>query len=69
MKSLSRPASLRGKPYLNLRVISGPVVKCDPINLSQASTREASLGALSEDGSFCMGIIARNETSDKGIQI
>ena len=26
-KSLSRPASLRGKPYLNLRVISGSVRK------------------------------------------
>ena len=27
MKSLSRPASLRGKPYLNLRVISGSVIR------------------------------------------
>jgi hypothetical protein len=65
MKSLSRPASLRGKPYLNLRVTSGSVMKCDPTNLSQVLTQEASLGALSEGGNFCMGIIAQYNKPSK----
>ncbi len=44
-------------------------MKFDPNNLSQAWTREASLGVLSAGGNFCMGIIARNEKSSKEIQI
>ena len=44
-------------------------MKFDPSYLSQELTWKASLGVLSVGGNFCMGIIARNETSDKGIQI
>ena len=47
-KSVSRPASSRGNPHLKLRVISRPVMKYDPIYLSE----EASLGVLSVDGNF-----------------
>ncbi len=44
-------------------------MKFDPNYLSQVLTQEASLGVLSVDGNFCMGIIARNDKSNKGIQI
>jgi len=44
-------------------------MKCDPNNLSQSLAREVSLGALSVDGNFCMGSIARNDKSNKGIKI
>ena len=52
-KSVSRPASLRGNPYLKLRVISRPIMNFDPIYLSE----EASLGVLSVDGNFCTSIL------------
>ena len=32
-------------------------MKNDPFYLSQVLTQEASLGALSVDGNFCMGIL------------
>ena len=55
MKLISRPASLRGNPYLNLRVISRPIMKFDPDYLSE----EASLGVLSVDGNSCSRIIVK----------
>ncbi len=63
MKLISRPASLRGNPYLNLRVISRPIMKFDPNYLSE----EASLGVLLVDG-FCMGVIEGYYTLVKEIK-
>jgi len=60
--SVSRPASLRGKPYLCLRVILESVMQFDPSYLFQELTRKASLGVLSAGGNFCMGILAKYHT-------
>jgi len=54
INTVFRPALLRGNPSLKLRVISRPVMKFDPIYLSE----EASLGVLSVDGNFCTRILS-----------
>ncbi len=56
---------MKGNPYLQLRVISRSVINFNTVYLSE----EASLGVLSADGNFCIGIVTGYTMSVKESEI